>query len=547
MRYFLFVIFVAFTFSQNIKAQPQTDFEISRNLDIYSSVFQQLYLHYAEEMQVGELNKKAIDAMLLALDPYTNFYPEAEIEDVKYLKTGRYGGVGASIHIQNDTIVVGSVLKNYPFYKAGIFAGDRLLSADGQSLIGKTADQMSEILKGAAGSQIKLEVKKLKTGQKETKIVEREEIKINNVPYFGMLEKGLGYVKLSQFNETAASEIDQAITKMQSTEKLEGLVLDLRDNGGGLLQQAVEIMDLFLPPGLLVVETKGKMKEENHRYLTYRPAKYPDMPVVVLINERSASASEIVAGAFQDYDRGVILGKKSFGKGLVQKVFPLSYNAQMKVTVAKYYIPSGRCIQELNYGDKKDGKATKTADSLRGTFKTQNGRIVYDAGGILPDIETKFTDFEPIVIDLAVKRMIFNFALNYVHNHDSIHSQESFDLTDDDYEDFKKFLDSKEYRYESLNLKMMNKILEDSAVNSNESLAKQAESLKKLLIENDLVHLDKNKEIILQLIEQDIISYYYSDAGRAKRILKSDISTKEAVELLTDNQRYKNLLSKIMQ
>ncbi len=545
MRYFLFVAFIVLSFGKNIIAQPQTDFEISKNLDIYSSVFQQLYLHYAEELQVGELNKKAIDAMLLALDPYTNFYPEADIEDVKYLKTGRYGGVGASIHIQNDTIVVGSVLKNYPFYKAGIFAGDRLLSADGQSLIGKTTDQMSEILKGAAGSKLQLEVISFKSKQKEFKTVEREEIKIDNVPYFGIVEKGLGYVKLTQFNETAATEIDQAITKMQSSEKLEGLVLDLRDNGGGLLQQAVEIMDLFLPPGLLVVETKGKMKEENHRYLTYRPAKYPDLKVVVLINERSASASEIVAGAFQDYDRGVILGKKSFGKGLVQKVFPLSYNAQMKVTVAKYYIPSGRCIQELNYADKKDGKATKTADSLRGSFKTQNGRVVFDAGGILPDVETKFTDFEPIVIDLAVKRLIFNFALNYIHNHDSIKSQDSFHLTENDFANFKVFLHAKNYRFESIHLKMVNKILSDSTVISNESLANQAETLKKMIIANDLAHLETNKEIILQLIEQEIIAYYFSDSGRAKRILKSDIPTKEAINLLTDNQKYKSILSKI--
>lgn len=544
MRRSSFLIIFLFLFFTKSFSQGSTDFEISKNLDIYSSVFKQLYLHYVDEIQSGDLNKKAIDAMLQSLDPYTNYYAESDIEDVRYMRTGKYGGVGAAIHKQNDTIVVGSVLKDYPFYLAGIRAGDKLLAADGLSLIGKTTGEMSEILKGNAGSSLKITVLNNKT--KEVKIidVERAEIKILNVPFYGMVDGGFAFIKLAQFNETAAAEVGGALADLMTTNKVNGLILDLRDNGGGLLMQAVEIMDLFLPPNLPIVETKGKVKAENQKYTTRKPAIYPDLPVVVLVNGRSASASEIVAGAFQDYDRGVILGQKSYGKGLVQKVYPLSFNSQMKITVAKYYIPSGRCIQEINYASHDaSGKAIKIADSLQTDFKTIGGRPVKDAGGILPDIHLEKDYYAPIVFDIAQKHLLFNYATEYVNSHDSIKDIMNFQLSDLDFNNFLTYLNSMNYKYESQAILLIQKLSEDSTLINNDSIKSELEGIKIMLHAINQTEIFNNKSDILNLLEQEIIARYFFDYGKIEKGLLKDKSVIEASMLMSDNVKYKKILS----
>ena len=537
MKYSLLLGLLFSLLSFSSKAQ-QSDFEISKNLDIYSTVYKQLYLHYVDEINIGELNQMAIEKMLGSLDPYTVYYPESQIEDVKYIRTGKYGGIGASVHIQNDTITVSSVLKDYPFYKAGIRAGDKLLKADDLSLIGKSTDEMSDILKGSAGSSLSMTYMDSRKHQTRQVEVVREEVKIDNIPYAGRLDHEIGYVRLSQFTETAAKEVADALSEMHKAKALNGLVFDLRGNGGGLLIQAVYIMDLFLQKDQLVVETKGKIPQENKQYHTQRPALYPDLPVVVLVNERSASAAEIVAGAFQDHDRGVIVGKKSFGKGLVQKVYPLSFNAQMKVTVAKYYIPSGRCIQEINYSDGKK----RTADSLRGTFKTKGGRLVKDAGGILPDVISKEGSYDPIVYDLAKNHLIFNYATHYVNTHDSIKNMESFALNEKDFMDFSRYLKRNNYVYQSPAMQWIERISSDSSMAQNDSIQAISLELKELIKHIQEKQLSSNKSDILHLLEVEIISRYYFQKGRAQSSLRNDQTLQEGISILLNKERYSSLL-----
>jgi len=430
----LYRIFIsAFLLSNfvNIYAQESHDFEISKNLDIYTSLIQQLDLHYVDEVQPGTMTKTAIDAMLKQLDPYTNYYPESMIEDVRFLQTGKYGGIGSTLHIKNGNIVVGMTYPGFPFNKAGIRAGDIILKIDGEDVHGKKMRDISEHLKGASGTELNLVYKSAKDGTEKTVNLKREEIVVKDVPYFTMLDDSMAYVKLVGFKQNAAKEVKMAIDSLAKNNTISSVVLDLRNNGGGLLIQAVNILDLFVDAGELIVSTKGKTKNENFTYKTRHHANYPNMKVVVLVNKNSASASEIVAGSFQDLDRGVIMGQKSFGKGLVQKVFPLSYRSQVKITVAKYYIPSGRCIQSLDYIHKDaSGNAVKTPDSLMATFKTKGGRLVRDAGGIIPDIKLESKYSSDIVYSLFQNYEIFDFATKYVYSHDSIKDIKSFEVND---------------------------------------------------------------------------------------------------------------------
>jgi len=521
------------------QAQGNFDFEVSKNLDIYSSVIKQLNQYYVDDIQVGDLNKKAIVTMLKQLDPYTNYYAESQIEDVRYMRTGKYGGVGASIHIQNDTIVVGSVLKDYPFFKAGLRPGDKLYAIDNQSVVGKSIVQMSEILKGNAGADFELEYIDHKSKKKTSKTIVREEIKIKNVPYYGFIGDDIAYVRLSQFNETAAQEIKDALKDLSNQKSLKGMVIDLRDNGGGLLQQAVDILDLFVPAHQLIVETRGKVDAQNHQYKTRMPALYPNLPVVVLVNNHSASASEIVAGAFQDLDRGVIMGQKSFGKGLVQKVYPLSYNAQMKITVAKYYIPSGRCIQEINYSrHDKNGNAIHIADSLQANFKTLGGRPVKDAGGIQPDIILDNPHYDKLIYALAKDFIIFDFATQYVNNHDSIKSIENFVISDSDFDDFLAYVKKREFSYDSPAKVLLEKMKEEDEIKSNELLLKKVNQLEKELDIQNTQLIKNNNEVLKKLLKQEIISRYFFDQGKIKAALGSDKEIDSVIKLLEDREGY---------
>lgn len=542
MKHLIILLTVFFSLSIPAFNQANHDFEIAKNMDIYLSVAKQLNTHYVDDIQIGSLNEKAIVAMLKSLDPYTVYYPESKIEDVEYMRTGEYGGIGASIHIQKDTVVVGSVLKDYPFDKSGIQAGDKLLAIDDINVVGKSTSEMSDILKGSAGSTLSIRFWSYKNNEILTKTITREKIKINAVSHFELLENNIAYVKLSQFNQTAASEVRNALDSLGKSSSLKGVIIDLRDNGGGLLMEAVKIMDMFLPSGELVVETRGKLKSESIKYKTKNAALYPDLPVTILVNKRSASASEIVAGAFQDTDRGVIIGQKSFGKGLVQKVYPLSYRSQMKITIAKYYIPSGRCIQAIDYSDANDPNHHKIADSLRAVFKTKNGRKVLDAGGIRPDVamaEKKYGDYST---QLAQKHQIFNYASWYVKQHSAPKNVDAIQLTDEDFNNFKAFLHSQNFSFQSQferNLKALWK-------NHDTMNSQVQESYRQLLqsIHNyDNMELDKEKAEILELLQYELASRYFYTTGKIQMILKDDLELQKALNLIMHPKEYNHLLN----
>ena len=523
-------------------AQPSHDFEISKNLDIYISLIQQLDLHYVDDIQPGALSKAAIDAMLKQIDPYTVYYPEAEIEDVRFMQTGKYGGVGAGMHIYKKQVVIGMVHKGFAFDKVGIQSGDIILKIEGEDVIGKSMADISQKLKGTAGTNVEVEILKAKDGLKVTHNIKREEVQINDVPYFGLLKPGVGYIKLSTFRSTATKEVKHALDSMNSSGELQSLVFDLRNNGGGLLIEAVKILDLFVPSNELIVTTKGKTKKESHVYKTRLPAIYPNLKVVVLTNGQSASASEIVAGSFQDLDRAVIMGQKSYGKGLVQKVYTLSYRSQAKITVAKYYIPSGRCIQSLDYQHKDSrGRAIKTPDSLMADFKTKNGRMVKDAGGIIPDVKLDKVDNSELIYQFRKKYLIFDFATSYVVSNGETLTIEDFDVDDKVYDSFLQFVKTQEFDYKTLTERELDNF-EELSKDKNLSIDSEIANIRIKIDADKKSELEKYKPLIKSLIYQEIVSRYYYESGRVKANLKDDKEVQSAVKLLADEKKYSDIL-----
>jgi len=543
MRLLYLILTLLFTLNiLSVSAQESHDFEISKNLDIYTSLIQQLDLHYVDEFQPGTMSKAAIDAMLKKLDPYTVYYPESMIEDVRYLQTGKYGGIGSTMHIKDGKVVVGMPYPGFPFYRAGIRAGDIIVAVNGENIENKKMSEVSEHLKGSAGTELSVEYLSAKDGNTHNVKLKREEIVIQDVPYYTTIDDSIAYVKLIGFKQKAASEVKNAIDSLNAKGNIKSVILDLRDNGGGLLIQAVNILDLFVGGGELIVNTKGKTKKESFSYKTRIAAVYPDMKVVVLVNKNSASASEIVAGSFQDLDRGVIMGQKSFGKGLVQKVFPLSFRAQVKITVAKYYIPSGRCIQSLDYIHKDaNGKAIKTPDSLMATFKTKNGRLVKDAGGIIPDIKLETPTDNRLVSELLYDYEIFDFATSYVNSHDTIKDISKFKISNELYNDFKEFIIADSFDFvlpiES-NLKKIKLISEKENYNLDKEISALEDKVK---LSKQNLFID-NVGLIKPLIKQELASRYYYNAGRVEAMLQDDDEVLEAVKLLKDESKYQNIL-----
>ncbi len=523
-------------------------FEVSKNLDIFATLFRELNIYYVDETNPGDLMKKGIDDMLSSLDPYTNYIPESEIEDYRYMTTGQYGGIGALIRQDGDYVVISEPYEGFPAQKADLRAGDKILRINDTDGKGKKTDDISKFLKGQPSSTIKLLIEREGEKKPFEKTINREEIKIKSVPYSSMLSAKIGYIKLTGFTENAADEVKEALVELKKNPELKSLVLDLRGNPGGLLKEAIDIVNLFEQKGIEIVSTRGKVKDWDKVHKAMNEPIDTETPITILIDRGSASASEIVSGALQDLDRAVVIGQRSYGKGLVQQTRPLSYNAQLKVTVAKYYTPSGRCIQALDYSHRNDdGSVSKVPDSLISAFKTRNGRIVYDGGGIAPDITTETEKFSAILSSLATKNLIFNYATKYRTLHASIAPAKSFKLSDAEYDDFVAYLSGKEYDYTTKTEKTLEDLVDDAKDDKTiDAIKADIDALKIKVMHNKKEDLVKYKPEISHYLEEEIASRYYFQNGRMEVSLKEDIDLKEALSLLNDSEHYKKILTTIV-
>ena len=529
--------------------QPQINndkgFEISKNLEIFADVYKNLHLNYVDDLESGKLMKTAIDAMLASLDPYTNYIPESDIEDVKLQIFGQYGGIGSVVSQRGDYVIISEPYEGLPAANAGLKAGDKILEINGESAKGKTVSDVSSILRGQAGTSLTMKIER--QGKSHDIKITREEIKLKPVPYFGLVDGNFGYIKLNEFTQNSAADVTAAFNSLKNQNKnLKGVVLDLRGNGGGLLNEAVDIVNIFMNSGELVVQTKGKVAEKNTKHYTRKTPVDREIPVAVLIDGYSASASEIVAGSLQDFDRAVIIGSRSYGKGLVQNIVELSYNSQMKVTVSKYFIPSGRCIQALDYSHRdENGRAIKVPDSLKTAFKTRNGRTVYDGFGIEPDIDVEPEYISNISVALLQKNLVFDYVTDFYYKHKEIASASQFRVTDDIYNDFKNYISTKEYEY-STNTEKTLKMLRETAKEEKylSAIEKELSDLEKKLQSDKLVDLDKNKEEVKQLIEAEILTRYYYEKGRTEGMLKYDNVLHKAIQVLSDKDGYNKILKK---
>ena len=518
-------------------------FQIAKNLDVFSSVYKEVNINYVDDINSAKMIKTGVDAMLDGLDPYTEFVPESEIEDYKlhYVST-QYGGIGAGIFAREGKVYVSDVFEGFPAQKADIRAGDRLVKINNVDLTGKNNDQVSQLLKGSKGASIKLLIRRGDAEAVEKSLI-RDEIKQPNVTYYGMVDGNMGYIKLDKFLENSSDEVTTALTNLKKNNP-SGIILDLRSNGGGILQEAVKIVNLFVPKGVEVVSQKGKIKDKNFTYSTQNTPLEPNLPLVVLVNSRSASASEIVAGALQDLDRAVIIGQRSYGKGLVQQTFNLPYNSLVKITIAKYYIPSGRCVQALDYTHRKDdGSVVKVADSLMHEFKTKDGRSVYDGGGVYPDIFVKQEHFANITQTLVSKLLIFDYATQFRNTRNSIGDVRTFHLTDNEYNDFIKFLSTKNYSYTTGTEKLITN-LKTEATKEKQFADIQAEydALKAKLTASKKNDLQQNKDEIKQVLENEIASRFYYEKGRYETNFKYDRELAQAIKTMSDRTQVASIL-----
>ncbi|MCQ6960389.1 S41 family peptidase [Mucilaginibacter aquariorum] len=518
-------------------------FQISKNLDVFASVYKEVNINYVDDINSAKLVKTGVDAMLEGLDPYTEFVPESEIEDYKlhYVST-QYGGIGAGVFLRDKKVYISDVFAGFPAQKADIRQGDQMLKINDIDLAGKTNEQVSQLLKGSKGAVVKLLMKR----EDEAPVVKslvRDEIKQPNVVYSGMVSGNMGYIKLNKFLENSADEVTDALVAIKKNNP-SGIILDLRSNGGGILQEAVKIVNLFVQKDVQVVSQKGKIKEKNFTYSTVSTPLEPNLPLVVLVNSRSASASEIVAGALQDLDRAIIIGQRSYGKGLVQQTFNLPYNSLVKVTVAKYYVPSGRCIQEMDYTHRKDdGSVIKVADSAIHEFKTKNGRSVYDGSGIYPDIFIKQDRFANVTQALVSKLLIFDYATKYRNTHPKPVDPKTLVLSDEEYNDFIKYLAGKNYTYSTISEKMLNG-LKTEATKEKQFSEIQAEYdiLKAKMASSKKNDLQIHKAEIKQVLENEIASRYAYEKGRYEANFKYDKELAEAVKVMQDKPQLASIL-----
>lgn len=519
------------------------NFEISKHLNIYATLFRDINMFYVDETNPGDLVTTSIKSMLKSLDPYTVYYPESEMEDVKLMTTGEYAGIGSIISKKGDHVIIREPYKNSPAAKAGLLPGDIILSIDGNSTKGKDTEDVSTMLKGQPGKEITIKIQREYEDKPIEKKAIREKIQIPSVPFFGLVNDSTGYIYLTSFTDKSANDVRTAIIELKN-KGAQSLILDLRGNSGGLLDQAVEIVNFFVPKNSKVVSTKGKVKQWDKEYNAEKNPIAPDMPLAVLIDRASASASEIVSGALQDLDRAVLVGERSFGKGLVQTVRDLTYNTKLKVTTAKYYIPSGRCIQALDYSHRNpDGSVGKVPDSLITEYATKNGRKVYDGGGISPDVKVETDEYARITQELVLQDLTFDFVNNYALRHPEIPAIKDFKVSEDIYNQFKQYLKEKNFSYETSSQQMLEKLIETAKAEKYFDASKEEiEKLQKEFAHSIDRDMNLFKEEIMSFLAEQFIQRYYYQEGVIEYKMKHDKEVAKAVEILADRNEYQKLL-----
>jgi len=515
-------------------------FEISKNVEIFISVYRELNTNFVDELDPSTMMRTAIDAMTNSLDPYTNFVSESQVESYWINEDDKYQGIGAKVGIIKNKFKVLEPYEGGPALAAGIKAGDEIIAVDGINIEGKKLDEINAVLRGIPGTELNLTIIPNGKTVSEVKKLTRGEVNIPNVPYSGFVSDDVGYISLTVFTQNAGSNISKALKELKSKNpNMSGVILDLRHNGGGLLHEAVNICNIFIPNGEIVVTTKGKIKERDQTFKTMTPPVDLDIPLAILIDKRSASASEIVSGVIQDLDRGVLIGQRSFGKGLVQNTKELPYNARLKLTTSKYYIPSGRCIQGVEY---ENGEPKDIPDSQRSGFKTKNGRVVLDGGGVSPDIKLTGKTIYPVTQALLDQHMIFEYANKYCKGKDSIAKVGVFKFKD--FQDFTEFIKKQGFQYELEAEKYLNKIKENPGISDPKDLMADIQKLQNKITSSKSEELMKAKEQIIDEIEKEIITRYYFQNGKVQQTLDDDPEVKEAISILKDSNRYKALLGK---
>ncbi len=516
-------------------------FEISKNLEIFTNIYKELNTHYVDDIDPAKFMRTGIEAMLQTLDPYTNYISESDIESYRYMAEGKYDGIGARVRKMGDYVTIVEPYEGGPAIDAGLRAGDMIIAVEGKDAKGKKTDEVNDVLKGFPGTDVTITIRRPGEDQDRDVVVKRDEVSVKNVPYSGMLDNHTGYVVLTTFSANAGKNVGDAIRKLRDENpEMTNLVFDLRDNGGGYLREAVSISNLFIPRNEVVVTTKGKVRDRDRSYKTMNEPLVPDMPVVILTNKWTASASEIVSGVVQDLDRGVILGDKTYGKGLVQNTVDLDYNSKLKLTTAKYYIPSGRCIQSVSYSD---GEPIEVPDDQKAEFRTVGGRIVLDGGGIIPDVRIDESEETSIIRFLQENNLIFDYATKYHQEHAEIPNAVDFQF--EDFKEFVDFIHEKNIAFKTKTEKVIDDLMAAAeADHFDQFMDEHISQIQKSIEQEKADDLEENKDRIIDLLETEIVSRYYYQTGKTEKSLRNDREIQMALDILSDHEEYRSYLRK---